>query len=116
MGYQNFPEEEEKEGYVADYYPEEPSGYMANDDSAEEAWYMTDDAEAEEYVVKKGDTLWKIAEEMLGASFRYEEIYELNKATIEEMAQNKGKKDSGDGYWIFQGTLLQMPEKKSDGE
>ncbi len=114
MGYQNFPEE--KEGYVADYYPEEPSGYMTNDDSAEEVWYMTDDTKAEEYVVKKGDTLWKIAEEMLGDSFRYVEIYELNKAMIEEMAQNKGKKDSGDGYWIFQGTLLRMPEQKSDGE
>ena len=115
MGYQNFTEEEV--GYVADYYPEEPSGYMINDDSTEEAWYMTDDeAEAEEYVVKKGDTLWKIAEEMLGSSFRYAEIYELNKATIEETAQDKGKKDSGDGYWIFQGTLLRMPEQKSDGE
>ena len=111
MGYQNFPEKEEKEGYVADYYPEEPSGYMANDDSAEEVWDMTDD-EAEEYVVKEGDTLWKIAEEMLGTSFRYEEIYELNKEMIEETAKNKGKKDSGDGYWIFQGTLLQMPEQK----
>ncbi|MBD5516632.1 MAG: LysM peptidoglycan-binding domain-containing protein [Lachnospiraceae bacterium] len=70
-----------------------------------------DEAGAEEYVVKKGDTLWKIAEEMLGSSFRYAEIYELNKATIEETAQNKGKEDTGDGYWIFQGTLLRMPEQ-----
>ena len=41
-----------------------------------------DEAGAEEYVVKKGDTLWKIAEEMLGSSFRYVEIYELYRATI----------------------------------
>ena len=115
MGYQNFPVEEV--GYVADYYPEEPSDYMTNDDLTGEAGYMADDeTEAEEYVVKKGDTLWKIAEEMLGSSFRYAEIYELNKATIEETARYKGKKDSGDGYWIFQGTLLQMPEQKVDGE
>lgn len=108
MGYQNFPEEEA--GYVADYYPEEASDIMINDGLTEEAGHMADDeADTEEYVVKKGDTLWKIAEEILGDSFRYTEIYELNKATIEETAQNKGKKDSCDGYWIFQGTLLQMP-------
>ena len=113
MGYQNFPAEEE--GYVADYYPKEPSGYMTNDISTEEAEYMAKDEAEEDYVVKKGDTLWKIAEEVLGSSFRYAEIYELNKATIEETAKNKGKKDSGDGYWIFQGTLLRMPGQR-DGD
>ncbi len=115
MGYQAFPEEEV--AYIADYYPEESTGHMTNDDLTGETGNMLDDeAEAEEYVVKKGDTLWKIAEEMLGSSFRYAEIYELNKATIEETARYKGKKDSGDGYWIFQGTLLRMPEQKADGE
>ena len=115
MGYRDFPKEEV--GYIADYYPVESSGHMTNDDLTGEAGHMAESkAGAEEYVVKKGDTLWKIAEEMLGSSFRYAEIYELNKATIEETAQNKGKEDSGDGYWIFQGTLLRMPGQKVDGE
>ena len=115
MGYQDFPEEEV--GYIADYYPNESSGPMTNADLAEETEHWADDeAKEKEYVVKSGDTLWRIAEEMLGSSFRYTEIYELNKLTIEETAQNKGKQDSGNGYWIFQGTVLQIPEQKSDGE
>ncbi len=67
-----------------------------------------------EYVVKKGDTLWKIAEEMLGSPLRYAEIYNLNKSVIEETAQGRGKKDSGNGHWIFQGTTLQIPSQRVD--
>lgn len=112
MGYQDFPEEES--AYTADYYPEESFADMINDDLIGEAGDIAED-KAEEYVVKKGDTLWSIAGEMLGDPFGYTKIYELNKTTIEETAKDRGKEDSGNGFWIFQGTSLQMP-KQEDGE
>jgi hypothetical protein len=34
------------------------------------------------YVVQRGDSLWRIAEQQLGDGFRWREIYELNKAAI----------------------------------
>jgi len=38
--------------------------------------------ETKEYVVKKGDTLWKIAQQQCGAGYRWKNIYELNKEKI----------------------------------
>lgn len=38
-----------------------------------------------EYVVKEGDSLWKIAESALGDGGRYKEIIEMNKGIIEDM-------------------------------
>jgi nucleoid-associated protein YgaU len=35
-----------------------------------------------EYVIKKGDTLWKIASEQLGSGHRWKYLYELNKDRI----------------------------------
>ncbi|MCM8762834.1 MAG: OmpA family protein [Candidatus Omnitrophica bacterium] len=37
-----------------------------------------------EYVVKKGDTLWKIAQEQYGAGYRWKYLYELNKDKIKD--------------------------------
>lgn len=71
---------------------------------------------AGEYVVAKGDTLWKIAGRMLGAPARYAEIYELNKEVIEAKAGERGKKDSSHGHWIFPGTALQLPCLKGGGD
>ena len=39
-------------------------------------------AQSRFYTVKSGDTLWKIAEEMLGAGNRYPEIFEANKPML----------------------------------
>lgn len=114
VGYQEFPEEESE--YTADYYPQEPSGYMTNDDPTEDGYMANAEAEMKIYVVKQGDTLWEIAEEMLGSPYRYTEVYELNKAVIEKVAQNKGREDSGNGRFIYQGTVLMMPEQRADGE
>ncbi|MDE7246392.1 MAG: LysM peptidoglycan-binding domain-containing protein, partial [Lachnospiraceae bacterium] len=69
-----------------------------------------------EYTVVKGDTLWKIAENTLGSSERYAEIYDLNKDVIEETAQGRGKKDSSNGHWLFQGTVLKIPGTKGNVE
>ncbi len=68
-----------------------------------------------EYTVKKGDTLWKIAGQTLGSPLRYAEIYELNKDVIEEAALGRGKKNSSNGHWIFQGTVLKIPAAKGSG-
>ena len=69
-----------------------------------------------EYTVIKGDTLWKIAEKMLGTRTRYAEIYDLNKDVIEETARGRGKKDSSNGHWLFQGTVLKIPGTKGSLE
>ncbi len=61
------------------------------------------------YTVVKGDTLWTIAKQVLGSALRYAEIYSLNRETIESAARGRGKRDSGNGHWIFAGTVLQMP-------
>lgn len=63
------------------------------------------------YTVKKGDTLWAIAKEKLGAGSRYAEIYNLNKDLIEETARKHGKKSSDNGHWIWAGEVLTLPAK-----
>lgn len=79
---------------------------------------MPDESETDggEYTVVKGDTLWKIAEKTLGVPLRYAEIYDLNKDVIEETAQGRGKKDSSNGHWLFQGTVLKIPGTKGSAE
>lgn len=71
------------------------------------------------YTVSKGDTLWTIAQQLLGSPLRYAEIYNLNREIIESTAQSKGKKDSSNGHWLFPGTVLQIPAvegNEEDGE
>lgn len=69
-----------------------------------------------EYTVAKGDTLWKIAAQTLGSPTRYAEIYDLNKDVIEETARGRGKRDSSNGHWLFQGTTLKIPGTKGSVE
>lgn len=69
-----------------------------------------------EYTVAKGDTLWKIAAQTLGSPTRYAEIYDLNKQVIEETARGRGKRDSSNGHWLFQGTTLKIPGTKGSVE
>lgn len=49
-----------------------------------------------EYIVKPGDTLWKIAESQLGSGGRYTEIIEINKLKAEA---------------IYPGLILKLPDK-----
>lgn len=72
-------------------------------------------ADGGEYTVVKGDTLWKIADAVLGSPLRYAEIYELNKEVIESAAKGKGKKDSANGHWLFKGTVLRIPSMDGGG-
>lgn len=59
------------------------------------------------YTVKKNDSLYSIAKKLLGSGPRYTEIYELNKAAIDE--RNEGKSVSR--YTIYTGMVLGIPAK-----
>lgn len=61
------------------------------------------------YNVKKGDTLWAIAQKHLGSGAKYGSIYNKNKSLIEQTAKKYGKKSSNGGHWIYPGTVLQLP-------
>jgi nucleoid-associated protein YgaU len=54
--------------------------------------------EVERYTVKRGDSLWRIAEERLGDGARYVELVELNRAVLD------GRPD-----FLLPGTVLKVP-------
>lgn len=58
------------------------------------------------YVVKKGDTLIKIAKKH---GCTWQALYNKNKSVIEKAAKKRGKKNSDKGHWIFPGTKLKIP-------
>lgn len=58
------------------------------------------------YVVKKGDTLNKIAKKH---GCTWQALYNKNKSVIEKAAQKHGKKNSDKGRWIYPGTKLTIP-------
>lgn len=64
---------------------------------------------ADSYIVKQGDSLWKIAKKELGDSSKRTSIYNLNKTVIETAAKKHGRKSSSNGYWIYPGTKLKLP-------
>ncbi|MBS6366577.1 MAG: LysM peptidoglycan-binding domain-containing protein [Clostridiales bacterium] len=61
------------------------------------------------YTVVSGDNLWDIARVKLGDGSRMNEIYELNRDTIEAAAKKYGRSSSSNGWWIYPGTVLQLP-------
>lgn len=61
------------------------------------------------YVVQKGDNLWDLSQKFYGTPARCTDLYRANQATIEAEAQKHGKVSSSGGYWIWQGTQLQIP-------
>ncbi len=63
------------------------------------------------YIVKKGDTLMKIAKKTLGKSSKWERLYEINKKVIEEAAKKHGKKSSSKGKRLYPKTVLKIPLK-----
>lgn len=70
--------------------------------------------ETTSYTIKKGDTLWSIAERFLGTGAKWEIIYNANKEIIESTAKKRWKaaginRDSEHGHWIFPGTVIKIP-------
>ena len=61
------------------------------------------------YTIKSGDTLWSIAERLLGAGSKWTTIYNANKDIIESTAKKHGYKSSDNGWWIFPGVTLSIP-------
>lgn len=61
------------------------------------------------YTVARGDTLWGIAEQYYGDASEWRRIYDANRQTIEDAAQQHGRVSSDHGHWIFPGTQLVIP-------
>lgn len=62
-----------------------------------------------EYIIKKGDTLWKLSQKFYGDPTKSQKLYEANKNVIEAAARQHGKAGSSNGYWIWEGTKLVIP-------
>lgn len=66
--------------------------------------------ETTSYTIKKGDTLWAIAQKFLGSGAKWETIYNANKDIIEQTAKKYGKSSSDHGWWIYPGVTLTIPK------
>ncbi len=66
-----------------------------------------------EYVVKSGDTLYKIAKTLYGDGSLWTNLYVANEKTIEDTAISHGKKSSNNGSYLYVGTVLTVPEATS---
>lgn len=62
------------------------------------------------YTIKKGDCLWSIAQKYLGAGSKWTTIYEANKDIIESTAKKYGRSSSNNGWWIYPGVTIQIPQ------
>jgi len=86
---------------VAAPLPDEPHVAVALGAPAEpraEEHVQTVQPQTERYTVKRGDSLWKIAEERLGDGTRYVELVALNEAVLD------GRPD-----FLLPGTVLKVP-------
>ena len=61
------------------------------------------------YTVVQGDNLWDIAKIKLGDGLRMDDIYQLNRDTIEAEARKHGLASSSNGKWIYPGMVLKLP-------
>lgn len=62
------------------------------------------------YTIKPGDTLWGISQRFLGKGSLWPTLYNSNKAIIEQTAKKYGKSSSNNGWWIFPGITLTIPQ------
>lgn len=62
------------------------------------------------HTVGRGDCLWSLAKKYYGSGTKEKIIYEANKTLIEDTARKYGRKSSNNGWWIYDGTVLTIPE------
>ncbi len=62
------------------------------------------------YTVQAGDNLWNLAKKYLGDGSKSDQLYESNRETIEQAARQNGRASSSNGWWIYPGTVLKLPE------
>ena len=62
------------------------------------------------YTINSGDTLWGIAEKYMGSGAKWETIYNANKEVIEQTAKKYGKSSSNNGWWIYPGVSINIPQ------
>lgn len=62
------------------------------------------------YVIQKGDSLWELAKRFYGDPEKCTAIYAANQDAIEREARARGKSSSSDGYWVFPGLNIVIPE------
>ena len=60
--------------------------------------------------VYRGSMLWDLAQRFFGDPSKCTLIYEYNKEVIEQDAVAHGRKNSGNGYWIYPGLSIVIPE------
>lgn len=65
--------------------------------------------QATTHTIKSGDTLWSIAEQKTGSGSNWTQIYNANKDIIETTAKKKGKSSSNNGWLIYPGVTLTIP-------
>jgi len=62
------------------------------------------------YTVVSGDNLWKIARKFYGGTGSdWRRIYDANTSIIEATAKRYGKANSNTGWWIYPGTVFNIP-------
>lgn len=64
---------------------------------------------AKTHKVVKGDCLWNLAKKYYNDATQHPKIYAANKKVIEKAASEHGRSSSSNGYWIYPGTVLNIP-------
>lgn len=63
--------------------------------------------------IVEDDTLWSLARKFYLDGNKWTVIYEANKEIIEQTAKKHGHDSSENGYWLFPGIVLEIPELKN---
>lgn len=63
------------------------------------------------YVVKKGDTLMKIARRELNDGNKWKKIYDLNKKKLQKIVKKQGKETFSQSIRLHAGLKLKLPKK-----
>lgn len=63
------------------------------------------------YTIKKGDSMWAIAQKYLGSGAKWPKLYEANAEILDSTAKKYGHSSSENGRWIFPGTKITIPQQ-----